>query len=49
MRTLPPISDPIPIGEHLPAISAASPPELPPTARVLSHGLVARPHKLFTD
>lgn len=44
----PPISDPIANGEHLAATSPASPPELPPTVLVLSHGFLALPHILLT-
>jgi hypothetical protein len=46
---LPPKSLPIPEGEHLLAMSPASPPELPPVALVLSQGLRALPKIKFTD
>jgi hypothetical protein len=39
----PPISDPIPIGEHPDEISDPSPPEEPPQALYKSQGLRARP------
>lgn len=43
--TLPPISFPIPIGDILAAMQAASPPELPPEDLFLFQGLTHLPHK----
>lgn len=44
---LPPISEPIPIGEQFELISPAYPPELPPVARALFHGFSDLPQTLF--
>lgn len=44
---LPPISDPTPKIEHLALINPPSPPELPPTALLLFHGLIDRPQRLL--
>jgi len=49
MRSEPPVSLPRPSGEPPAAITAASPPLLPPQERSRSHGLLVRPYSGLSD